>query len=105
MNLGRFLGRLGTLAGTALSLSCLFTAYAQQNGSKVRFEVSFPGSVRNEPITGRMFVAISPTPDPEPRIAFQYTGSALEEVQSGELAVPGTPIRVVLAEMFAELDR
>ena len=69
MNLGRFLGRLGTLAGTALSLSCLFTAYAQQNGSKVRFEVSFPGSVRNEPITGRMFVAISPTPDPEPRIA------------------------------------
>jgi Uma2 family endonuclease len=43
--------------------------------------------------------------DPEPRIAFRYTGSALEEVQSGELTVPGTPIRVVLAEMFAELDR
>jgi hypothetical protein len=69
MNLGPFLGRLGTLAGAALSLSCLFTAHAQQNGSRVRFEVSFPSSVRNEPITGRMFVAISPTSDPEPRIA------------------------------------
>jgi len=43
--------------------------------------------------------------DPEPRIAYRYTGSALEELQSGELAVPGTPIRVVLSEMFAELDR
>jgi hypothetical protein len=69
MNLGPFLGRLGTLAGAALSLSCLFAAHAQQNGSRVRFEVSFPSSVRNEPITGRMFVAISPTSDPEPRIA------------------------------------
>jgi hypothetical protein len=69
MNLGPLLGRLGTLAGAALSLSCLFTAHAQQNGSRVRFEVSFPSSVRNEPITGRMFVAISPTSDPEPRIA------------------------------------
>ena len=43
--------------------------------------------------------------DPEPRIAYRYTGSSLEEVQSGELTVPGTPIRVVLSEMFAELDR
>jgi len=43
--------------------------------------------------------------DPEPRIAYRYTGSALEEVRTGELAVPGTPIRVVLSDMFAELDR
>ena len=43
--------------------------------------------------------------DPEPRIAYRYTGSSLEEVNSGELTVPGTPIRVVLSEMFAELDR
>jgi hypothetical protein len=26
-------------------------------------------------------------------------------VHSGELTVPGTPIRVVLSELFAELDR
>jgi Uma2 family endonuclease len=43
--------------------------------------------------------------DPEPRIAWRFTGSALEEVQSGELSVAGTPIRIVLEEMFAELDR
>jgi Uma2 family endonuclease len=43
--------------------------------------------------------------DPEPRIAYRYSGDALEEVRTGELVVPGTPIRVVLSEMFAELDR
>ena len=42
---------------------------------------------------------------PEPRIVYRYTGTALEEVHSGELTVPGTPICVVLSEMFAELDR
>jgi Uma2 family endonuclease len=43
--------------------------------------------------------------DPERRMAWRYTESGLEEVQTGELIVPGTPIRVVLSEMFAELDR
>jgi Uma2 family endonuclease len=43
--------------------------------------------------------------DPESRVAYHYTGSELEEVTTGELTVPGTPIRVVLSEMFAELDR
>jgi Uma2 family endonuclease len=43
--------------------------------------------------------------DPEPRIAYRYTTAGLEEVHSGELTVPGTPIRVVLSELFAELDR
>ena len=39
------------------------------------------------------------------RIVLRYPGSALEEVRGGELSVPGTPIRVALGEMFAELDR
>jgi Uma2 family endonuclease len=43
--------------------------------------------------------------DPEPRLAYRYTSAGLEEVHSGELTVPGTPIRVVLSELFAELDR
>ncbi len=43
--------------------------------------------------------------DPEPRIAYRYADAALEEVRTGELVVPGTPIRLVLSEMFAELDR
>ncbi len=43
--------------------------------------------------------------DPEPRIAYRYTNAGLEEVKTGELCVPETPIRVVLSELFAELDR
>lgn len=43
--------------------------------------------------------------DPESRIAYLYTESGIEQVQSGELTVPATPIRVVLSELFAELDR
>ena len=43
--------------------------------------------------------------DPEPRIAYRYADGSLEEVRTGELTVPQTPIRVVLSEMFAELDR
>lgn len=43
--------------------------------------------------------------DPDERIAHRYTKSDLEIVQTGQLTVPGTPIRVVLSEMFAELDR
>lgn len=43
--------------------------------------------------------------DPGPRIAYRYTDTGLEEVRTGELAVPDTPIRVVLSELFAELDR
>jgi Uma2 family endonuclease len=43
--------------------------------------------------------------DPEPRLAYRYTSAGFEEVQVGELTVPETPIRVVLSELFAELDR
>jgi Uma2 family endonuclease len=43
--------------------------------------------------------------DPEPRLAYTYTAAGLEEVRTGELIVPETLIRVVLSEMFAELDR
>ncbi|MFZ1972158.1 MAG: alpha/beta hydrolase-fold protein [Candidatus Acidiferrales bacterium] len=68
-NFNRFLMRLGILAGIALGWSGLFAAHAQETPSKVRFEVSFSDAVRNEATTGRMFVAISPTLDPEPRIA------------------------------------
>ncbi len=43
--------------------------------------------------------------DPHSRQVYRYTPAGLEKIQTGELAVPGTPIRVDLAEMFAELDR
>jgi len=43
--------------------------------------------------------------DPERRSAWTATRDGLHLVQNGELTVPGTPIRVVLSELFAELDR
>ena len=43
--------------------------------------------------------------DPAHRHVDRYVDGGLEKVQSGELIVPETPIRVVLSELFAELDR
>lgn len=43
--------------------------------------------------------------DPSARVAYRGTDTDLELVRAGELTIPGTPIRVVLEEIFAELDR
>ena len=39
------------------------------------------------------------------RLAYRVTRTGLELAPSGEITVPGMPIRVVLSELFAELDR
>jgi len=49
--------------------------------------------------------ALQAKSDPEKRQVCCSTTAGLELVESGELTVPETPIRVVLSEMFAELDR
>lgn len=43
--------------------------------------------------------------DPETRKAWTADRTGLHLAQNDELAVPGTPVRVVLSEVFAELDR
>jgi Uma2 family endonuclease len=43
--------------------------------------------------------------DPERRTASAASASGLHPVRSDELTVPGTPIRVVLSELFAEMER
>jgi Uma2 family endonuclease len=43
--------------------------------------------------------------DPERREAYTATTGGLHPVRTNELTVPETPIRVVLSELFAELDR
>ena len=42
--------------------------------------------------------------DPAARVGYRGTASGLELVRSGELAIAETPIHVVLADLFAELD-
>ncbi|MBM4186584.1 MAG: hypothetical protein FJ206_04655 [Gemmatimonadetes bacterium] len=51
---------------TALLLLAVPGGAASQG---IRFEVSVPRAVRGEPLTGRIFVGLAPTPEPEPRIA------------------------------------
>ncbi|MGH9599669.1 MAG: Uma2 family endonuclease [Terracidiphilus sp.] len=43
--------------------------------------------------------------DPETRRVWTADRAGTHPVQDGELTVPGTPIRVVLGELFAELDK
>jgi Uma2 family endonuclease len=43
--------------------------------------------------------------DPHARVGYRGTTGGLELARSGELAIPETPIRIVLADLFAELDR
>lgn len=43
--------------------------------------------------------------DPERRIVWTADGAGLHRVEGDVLTVPGTPIRVVLGEVFAELDQ
>jgi Uma2 family endonuclease len=43
--------------------------------------------------------------DPAARVAYRGTAEGLELVRTGELTIPESPIRIVLADLFAELDR
>jgi Uma2 family endonuclease len=43
--------------------------------------------------------------DPQKRRAAKYSEGKLVWMREGELSVPGTPIRLDIAELFAELDR
>lgn len=43
--------------------------------------------------------------DPYARVAYRGTAQGLELVRTGELSIPGSPIRIVLEDLFAELDR
>ncbi len=84
-----YLGALGVLLGLVLASAC---APAQKDS--LRFEISFPESMQPEPITGRVFVMISRTDEPEPRLQVgswsretPFFGADVEQLQPGEVAV------------------
>ena len=60
------------ISATFLILFCFVgshTACENVGSSGLRFEITIPSSLRDEPVTGRLFVAISPDEGMEPRIA------------------------------------
>jgi Uma2 family endonuclease len=42
--------------------------------------------------------------DPATRRAYVCTQTAFQEPEKGQLVVPGTPIRLVLGELFSQMD-
>ncbi len=64
------LAALPALAATARDMPA-------QSAPQLLFEISFPDSVRSQPVTGRVYVMISRVPQPEPRFQIGRTGVPL----------------------------
>jgi len=84
--------RMRSLTAPSVVFLVLFSAQAAVAQSGARFEVSFAAAVRSQPLTGRLLVALSSRPAPEPRMAFSFTGVPafavdVEQLQPGAVAV------------------
>ena len=75
------------------ALGALAGGVASAAETSLRFELTFPASVRSEPADGRVFVIISKTMDPEPREAIKgyravpFFGEDVEGLAPGRAAV------------------
>ncbi|MFO7769455.1 MAG: alpha/beta hydrolase-fold protein [bacterium] len=70
----------------------LLSSCAEPGATSLRFEVSFPESLREGPLTGRAFVMISREETPEPRLqvgryGVPFFGVDIEGLEPGETAV------------------
>lgn len=85
--------------------TAIFAGQARAATPSLKFEVSFPASIHNKPITGRVYVMISNESDPEPRLQVGSWGSRpplfgvdVSQLKPGETALIdrrtlGYPIR------------
>jgi S-formylglutathione hydrolase FrmB len=65
-----------------------------QEETKARFEISFPKTLKSEPVTGRVFVAITRDQYPEPRMQAGYlSGAPFFGVDVSALS-PGKPVEI-----------
>jgi len=86
---------------------------AEEATAKLRFEVSFPASVRAEAADGRVYVILTRKPEPEPRLQFgksggQYRstpffGENVEGLKPGQRAVVGAESIGYPVERLADL--
>ena len=65
---------LGWAASCLLVVSLAWPTFAQAN---TRFEVTFPASLRAEPVTGRLIIVIARKESPEPRLTISPYGSLI----------------------------
>ncbi len=83
-----------TLGTTPRALTAQPTSQADagqaQDAPELRFEISFPSSVRSQAVTGRVYVMISRRSEPEPRFQIGRTGVPLFGRDVDSLA-PGEP--------------
>lgn len=90
----------------AAACSLLFGAFILLNSQAAqRIEVSFPSSLRTEPITGRLIIAVSFKDLPEPRLAISPYGPQIFGVDVDQLK-PGEAVTVdesVLGYPFSSL--
>ena len=63
------------VVASALAVTLVAQTREPAPGRGVRVEVSVPPSVRNEAITGRVYVMIAKTNDREPRLQIGRTGT------------------------------
>ncbi|HTA73640.1 MAG TPA: hypothetical protein VK733_05160, partial [Gemmatimonadaceae bacterium] len=51
----------------ALAITLLFGCHIQSSSGSAQFAISFPSSVHDGPITGRLFILVTRDSTPEPR--------------------------------------
>ena len=66
---------VGAVSVAAVAAVAGVTAQTPAASRGVRVEVSFPASVHEGPVTGRVYVMVSRTNDREPRLQIGRTGS------------------------------
>ncbi|MGH9356496.1 MAG: alpha/beta hydrolase-fold protein [Terriglobia bacterium] len=96
--------RLRIVAAVALTLAFASPGAAEARAAGLRFEVSYLAMAHSQPITGRVFVMISRSDDPEPRLQVgswgdtpPFFGRDVIGLRPGEAAVidasaPGYPL-------------
>src|SRR5215471_7176757 len=94
----KYVARLAVLATGLLFIVALPSVAPAPPPQGLHFEMTYSASVNKGPVTGRMFITMSPTKDPEPRIAAYNSARArtgknpffaidVEQLRPGQVAV------------------
>jgi hypothetical protein len=71
--------------------------------TELRFEISYPDSIRSEPVTGRVYVMITRRPAPEPRFQIGRSGVPLFGRDVESLA-PGQPAVIDASDLGSPVE-